>query len=201
MTGNINKYLLLDEERNAMDFLTQSLTFLSMVEQNKFYLKWFIIAFHGALYSFMLLVLQGVKQDQIYRVNPKYIKKISGKDNLDLFDGKLIDFLSAYEYIKMPEKTNSCPYVETSIQRKCVKELNSKLRNQMVHFKHMLSAYEAWYPAEVCSPLLEILSYCINFEKVHLSESQKNTAIANIKAVDSLLTKHKEDGELQNEDN
>jgi hypothetical protein len=201
MTGDIHKYLLLDEERNAMDFLTQSLTFLSMVEQNRFYLKWFIISFHGTLYSFMLLVLQGVNHDQIYRVKPKYFENTSKKDDLDLFEGRLIDFMRSYGDIKIAEKTDNHPYVETGIQRKCMEELNFKLRNQMIHFKPMVSAYEPWYPAEVCSPLLEVLMFCISFHRVHLSVSQKSTAIACIKAIDTLLTKYKEDEELQNEDN
>lgn len=191
--ADINKYLLLDEKRNAMDYLAQSLTFLSMVEQNRFYLKWFIIAFHGALYSFMLLVLQGISQDQIYKVKPRYTQgKMKKDDDFSPFDGLLIDFLEAYKCLKNPAKTGSHPYTQSGIQEKCMEELNFKLRNQMIHFKPMVSAYEPWYPAEVCFPLLDILRFCVEFEKIHLSEPEKNTAIADIGAIEILLTKHKD---------
>lgn len=200
--ANINKYLLLNEERNAMDYLTQSLTFLSMVEQNRFYLKWFIIAFHGALYSFMLLVLQGVSHDQIYEVKPKYAQgKIKEGDGLDLFDGLLVNFLKAYRFLKNSKRTDNKPYVQTGIQKKCMEVLNFKLRNQMVHFKPMVSAYEPWYPAEVCFPLLDVLRFCIRFDKNRLSQPERYIATANIDAIEILLTKYKDkDSQLEDGD-
>jgi|CXWL01.1.fsa_nt_gi hypothetical protein len=190
----MDKYMVLDERRNAIDFLTQSLTFLSMVEQNRFYLKWFIIAFHGAIYSFMLLVLQGVNQDQIYKVKPKYAQGPIKEGELDLFDGFLIDFLKAYEYLQVAKHTNGHPYSQTSYQEACMKELNFKLRNQMVHFKPMVSAYEPWYPAEVCTPLLDVLRYCVKFERNYLSIPERDTMVANLDAIEILLTKQKKDG-------
>lgn len=192
--SDLSKYLVLDEERNAMDYLIQSLIFLTQVEQNRFYLKWFVVAFHGALYSFMLLVLQKVKQEQIYKKLPSFYQhdKTKKKKEFDPFDGKLLDFLVAYKYLKNPENMAGQPFVPSSNQDRCMGELNSKLRNQFVHFRPMVSAYEPWYPAEVCLPLLEILKFCIQPERVRLSQPQKNTGLAYIDSIDRLLVKHAE---------
>lgn len=163
MTMASDKYLVLDERKNAMDYLVQSLVFLTQVEQNRFYLKWFVVAFHGAIHSFMLLVLQGVKHEQIYKKLPTHLqsKKTKKKKGFDPFDDELISFSVAYKYLKSPNNMAGQPFVSSGNQDECMKELNYKLRNQFIHFRPMVSAYEPWYPAEVCFPLLDILRFCI----------------------------------------
>lgn len=189
-----NKYLVLNEEHNALDYLIQALVFLSQVEQNLFYLKWFAVAFHGALYAFMLLVIQGRNQDHIYEILPNYVSNKDKEKEFDPFDGKLISFLNAYKYIKNSTKMSGMPFATTENHDQCIKELNNKLRSQMVHFKPMLWGAEAWYPAVVCQPLLDLLRFCIKDEKVHLGNSEKKLALAYIESLDKLLANHVEQG-------
>lgn len=181
-------YLVLSESRNAMDYLVQSLVFLSQVEQNNYYLKWFVIAFHGAIHSFMLLVLQKIDAKLIYSKQPIY--KTLG-DNFDPFDGHLRDFLDTYSYLKNKEHLGSNVFLATGLHDAAMKELNNKLRNQFIHFKPMTWGAEAWYPAEVCHPLLEILRFCLKSEGISLDQEQKEVATAYIDSLDRLLVKHK----------
>lgn len=181
---------MLDESHNAMDYLIQSLVFLSQVEQNLFYLKWFIISFHSALYAFMLLVLQARDQQLIYEIPPGHLGGNKKKKEFDLFDGKLISFLTAYRYLKNSQKVGGKPFSAANEHNRCMKELSNKLRNQMVHFKPMVWASESWYPARVCQPLLDILGFCVKDGRIHLEQSEKDTALAYLDSIDRLLAKH-----------
>lgn len=185
-----SKYLILDESHNAMDYLIQSLVFLSQVEQNLFYLKWFIISFHGAIYGFILLVLKSKDQQQIYEIPPEYSRGKSRKKEFDPFEGKLISFLVAYKYLKDSQKMAGQPFVASREHDQCMKELNNKLRGQLIHFKPMLWASESWYPARVCQPLLDILRFCVKYDRIHLEQSEKDTALAYLDSIERLLAKH-----------
>lgn len=190
-----NDYLILNENRNAMDFLIQSLTFLSQVEQNLFYWKWFIIAFHSAVYSFILLVIQSIDQDQIYQIPPQHLQQGKGslsKDDFNPFDGKLISFLSAYKKIRDPKFMKDNHFISSSELDDCMKELNNKLRNQMIHFSPMIWGAQGWYPASVCQPILPILTFCVKSNNLRLSESEHETVSTHISCLNILLAKHSE---------
>lgn len=187
-----DKYLILDEAHNALDYLVQSLVFLAQVEQNLFYLKWFIISFHSAVYSFMLLVLQAKDHSLIYEVLPGHLGGKKKQSGFDPLEGKLISFTTAYKYLKNSTKMNDKPFLATNQHDNCITELNNKLRNQMVHFKPMVWASESWYPARVCQPLLGLLRFCIKDTGVRLDKSEKESALAYLESIDRLLIKHAE---------
>lgn len=180
-------FLVLNEEGNAMDYLVQSLIFLSQVEQNNYFLKWFVIAFHGALHSFMLLVLQKVNPMLIYEKPPKYKTQ---EDCFDPFDGYTRNFLDTYSYLKDRKYLGNTAFTAEELHDISMKELNNKLRNQFIHFKPMSWGAEAWYPAGVCYPLLKILRFCLASEGISLSRSQKETAVAYVDSLDRLLVRH-----------
>lgn len=193
--SDINNYLVLSEKRNALDNLIQSLVFLAHVEQNRFYLKWFIIAFHSAIYSFILLALQSIDTQQIYKftVSSKQLggkRKRTDKKKFDPFEDKLIDFHLAFKRLKRSQDMGGHPFMASKEQNECMKELNDKLRNQMIHFKPMAWGSEPWYPARVCLPLLDILRFCIELNSVRLEQSEKDTALAYIKSIEKLIDKH-----------
>ena len=188
--------LVLSEERNALDYLTQALVFLAQAEQNPFNLKWFVISFHGALYSFMLLALQSVDQKQIYKELPAHLRDDYKQHEdlvmeLNLFEGKLHDFGVTYKFLKNPGKTSNRPYVSVGDQDTHIEELN-KIRNQLIHFKPMMFGSQSWYFAEVCSPLLEVLRFCVNFEKINLDGEEKQTAVEYLNSIERLLIMHKQ---------
>ena len=171
-----------------MDYLVQSLVFLSQVEQNLYYWKWFVIAYHGAIYSFMLLVLQKVGVKYIYSKQPI---RITQRSSSDPFDGHLIGFLGMYRNLKNNNALGINAFVATDTHDISMEELNNKLRNQFLHFLPMTWGSEAWYPARVCYPLLDVLRFCLKSEGVDLDQTQKEIASTYIDSLDRLLTKHK----------
>src|SRR5690349_21649631 len=98
--GDISNYLVLNEEKNAIDYLNHALVFLEEVEKKKVSLKWFIIAFHGALYAFMLLALQKVNSEQIYR-EEKLNDNQQERTPMEEFEAKrILTFKDSYKLLK-----------------------------------------------------------------------------------------------------
>lgn len=170
------KYLILDEESNAADNLKRSAEFLAKIDEDRLYLKWFTIAFHGAVYNFMLIKLHKKSSEQIFKD-----KKI----NQHSLDREIISFGRAYSLLK---NDPSDAYLPSGIQDACITELNSALRNQMLHFRPTVWAAEPWYFANVCYPLIELLKFCIDgyqFRKVEEVELLKN-----LKEIEMILQTH-----------
>jgi hypothetical protein len=170
------KYLILDEESNASDYLSRSVEFLNQIDNDRLYLKWFTIAFHGAVYHFMLIKLHKKNSEQIFKD-----KKI----NQHSLDRQIISFERAYSMLKNDQ---SEPYKPSGIQDACITELNAALRNQMLHFRPTLWAAEPWYFANVCYPLLEVLKFCVGgyqFRKV-----EETQLFESIKSIENTLKKH-----------
>jgi len=174
-----NKYLVLDEESNAVDYLLRSLEFLDQIENNRMYLKWFIISFHGALYSFMVLALYKVDSIQIFKDN---------KNNRPPIERRLLSFMKIYTLLKNKTNMNGNQFISIKRHDICMKELNDKLRNLMVHFRPMVWASEPWYPATACYPLLDILNFCINC--VEFNNSNKATLLTYTNNIQKLLGKY-----------
>lgn len=176
-----NKYLILDEETNAVDYLVRSYEFLDQIEQNRTFIKWFIIAFHGALYSFMILALLKINSVQIFK---------DKKNNKHPIERDLLSFLQIYSLLKNKDNMGINPFISTDQHDVCMKELNNKLRNLMMHFRPMVWASEPWYPARACYPLLDILKFCIN--QVQFRHSNKAILLTYIDDIQKLLDKYKE---------
>lgn len=159
----MSNYLVLDETINTVDYLESALHFLKD-QENKMSLKWFIIAFHGAIYGFMLLRLKKVNPEQIF--NDNKIDKIS-------LDRNLISFKKAYLFIKNEKNTSHNPFISSNIEDAAMEEINDQIRNQMLHFRPILWAAEPWYFADTCLPLINILNYCITHSNLTSSQSKK----------------------------
>lgn len=173
------KYLILDEERNAIDYLNKATDFLEKIKIDLVYLKWFTIAFHGAVYSFILLVLQEIHSDQIYQ---------DKKTRSHPLERHLISFKAAYELLKTNKSMMNDPYCPTGDQNICIEEINDQIRNQMVHFRPTVWASEPWYFARACYPLLDLLKFCI--EKYKFKDSGKEVALKNLEKIEKILAKH-----------
>lgn len=138
----------------------------------------------------MLLVLQGQNYQLIYEILPQHLSTSKMNREFDHFDGKLISFGDAYKYLKNSKKMAGHGFTETKTHNRCITELNKKLRSQLIHFKPMVLAYEPWYPARVCKPLLDILNFCIKDDHIQLDQSEKDMAFAYLESIDRLLIKH-----------
>ncbi len=170
------KYLILDGESNATDYLSRSVEFLEKIDHDRVYLKWFTIAFHGAIYHFMLLKLHKANSEQIFR---------DSKIKTHPLEREIISFQKAYSLLKNDPNN---PYTPLGQQDVCIKELNGALRNQMMHFRPTLWAAEPWYFAEACHPLIEVLKFCIEGYKFRQTETIG--LLKNIEAVEEILKKY-----------
>ena len=173
--------MILDEERNAADFLNKSVLFLQKIDKDRVYLKWFTIAFHGAVHSFILLKLQSVSSELIFADN---------KTHSHSLDRNLKSFKKAYLSLKNPNLMKINIYKPEGNQDKCIDELNDRLRNQMIHFRPTLWASEPWYFAEACYPLLSLLKFCI--EDNHLLNNTAVLLFKDIEIIKQILEKHRD---------
>ncbi len=165
ITAKKNNYFILDEESNALDYLVQSSLFLNQAVENRTYWKWFVIAFHGAIHSYMLLVLHKIDPEQIYR--DKKVKAHSP-------DRKLLDFLSTYELLKKPENMKGNPFSGSRDHDTRMIILNNEIRNLFMHFRPMVWAAEPWYFVSACKTLLDVLKFCAK------NSQFRHTQIANV---------------------
>lgn len=161
------KYIILDEEINPIDYLNRSVDFLEKIDEDRLYLKWFTIAFHGAVSSFIIMKLSKINSQQIF---------IDSKTNLHPKERRLVDLKSAYKLLKSKASMDGNQYKTNGKQDACINELIDQLRNQLIHFKPMVWAAEPWYFAESCLPLVDIIRFCIddykfrNFEKSKINQ-------------------------------
>jgi len=177
-----SNYLVLDEERNAVDYLMRSIEFFERIDENRLYLKWFAIAFHGAIYTFILLVLNKFNSEQIYKGN---------KIKTHSLDRDLISFLSAFALLKKVDFVGKEPFTFTQQHDACMTELNNKIRNQMMHFRPVVWAIEPWYPARACYPLISILKLCTeNYQFIH---NEKTTILSSLDKLEELLNSRREE--------
>lgn len=176
-----NNYFILDEESNAVDYLVRSYEFLEQIEKNRSYWKWFIIAFHGALYSFIMLALFKINSVQIFK---------DRKNSKHPIERDLLSFLQIYSLLKNKDNMGGNPFISTDQHDVCMKELNDNLRNLMMHFRPMIWASESWYPARACYPLLDILKFCSI--QTQFRHSDKATLLTYIDKLQKLLDQYKE---------
>lgn len=175
-----NNYFILDEESNAVDYLVRSYEFLDQIEKERSYWKWFIIAFHSALYSFMILALFRINSVQIFK---------DKKNSKHPIERDLLSFLNIYSLLKDNDNMKGNPFISKDQQDVCMKELNNKLRNLMMHFRPMVWASESWYPARVCYPLLDVLKFCI--DQAMFRHSSRTILLTYTDNIQTLLDKYK----------
>lgn len=189
-----DKSLYLDEREHAVDSLIQSLSFLVQVEQNPFNWKWFIIAFHNTLHSFMLLALKNSDLSGIW----KNEDKMKLNDRFDVYSnkGNLINFTTAFEWIqdnkRMKKYEDSVEFKSDNIVEitKRIKTLNNDLRNQFIHFRPVSWGASPDYFADVCYPLIEVLEF-LSSRNVTSFMPQKEFMIKEyVSSIKSLLKIH-----------
>lgn len=173
------KYMILDEVRNASDYLNKSLLFIKKINIDLVYLKWFTIAFHGAIYSFMLLKAQSIKAEYIFSDN---------KLNTHSLDRNLKSFKRIYLLLKNVDVMSENVYIPDKNVDACIFELNDQLRNQMIHFRPTLWASEPWYFARACYPLLHLLRFCI--QNNHLLNKEGSSLLRVAETIEKKLKVH-----------
>lgn len=130
------EYYRTSEKENALDNLDKLDQFCIKAKNDKSYWKWIILALHGTLYNFMLLALlksdgSGIWENEI-RDEQGYIDTFNKKI-------KVINFLTAYEWIQNKQKMECYVNSESFQSNKEIDEamdrLNTEFRNQFIHYK------------------------------------------------------------------
>jgi len=118
------KWLEIDEQANAIDYLERVYIFLLESQAAKW--KWLVIALHGALYSFCILAVQGTNP---YDLPPAGTGTVTRKGNKEY----LIGFPEVIKRIQDSNIVNP-PVILTENQGKRIELLNETLRNNFIHF-------------------------------------------------------------------
>jgi hypothetical protein len=154
-----------DLKDSAIDDLEKLSKFLELVEQDKSYWKWVIIALHSFLYKFMLLALKNSDCSGIWEKIEK--KKVGLVYKINLFNpkNKLISFLKAFKWIQDTERmsgfVNSKAFISTSEIDEAMKRLNTELRNQFFHFKPKGWSIEIFLIKEIIQKTLPIIRFIV----------------------------------------
>ena len=98
--------------------------------------------------------------------------------------------LKIYSLFKIKDNMMGNPFIPTNKQNDCMDKLNDNLRNLMMHFRPMVWMTGLWYPARVCSPLIEILKFCI--DRIRFSHSNKVVLLTCVDRIKQLLEKYRE---------
>ena len=118
------KWMEIDEQTNAIDYLRRTCLFLSETVDSKW--KWVVIALHGALYSFCILAVQGTNP---YDPPPGGSGTVTRKGSKEY----LISFPEALRRVQADNIVNP-PVVLNDDQKKRFDLLNKILRNNFIHF-------------------------------------------------------------------
>ena len=146
-----DKYLTLDEETNAIDYLENAYEFIKKAEYNNWAWKWAILSFYGSLYSFSIICLSG--SDSSNRV---LYKTTNGKEKLISFkeaikrcqDPKWMTMTSLSEVLKLSDK-----------QKESIRRLNERYRNVFVHYQPMSFIIEIHEMPNIVLDVLEVIEF------------------------------------------
>jgi len=167
MKTNNNKakteYLRIDEKENAIDSLHRAVEFLKNTNENPYNWKWFIIAIHHAIHSFMIVALQNTDLSGIWE--EPVIRKPNGL--IDIFDrrNRLISFMKAFEWIQNSDRmsgyVNAKPFQAQSYHKDSMEHLNDRLRNEFIHYRPKGWSIHNQYFIDITRPVLEIIEFLV----------------------------------------
>ena len=160
------KYLRINEEANAVDYLTRAGQFIRETENNLLAWKWVVLSLHGALYGFAVSACHGTNLENI-----KYTTK-KGQEKLISFD-KALSLCQDLNWMKM--LTHSKPLVLKDSQKESILILKRELRNNFEHYIPSGWSIEIHGMPQIVMDLLEVIQFLAidTGTYIHLNQSQK----------------------------
>lgn len=184
-----NKYLTLNEETNAIDYLENAYEFIKKAKDNNWAWKWVLLSIYGALYSFSINCLSG--SDPCNRV---IYKTKSGEE-------KLISFKEAIKRCQDPKwmlMTSLSKVLKLSAEQgESIRKLNERYRNVFVHYQPMSLIIEIHEIPKIILDVLEVIEF-LSFKTgnyIYLeskNEEKIKSLILNCKKILKQSTLHKE---------
>jgi hypothetical protein len=180
------KWLRLDAEKNALDYLTRTVEFLEEANFDSMAWKWVVLGLFGALYGFATCALQGT--------NPERVQKA----------GKLISFDEAMSRCRnarfMKMLVGSRTLVLTRDQKHALRRLKDEHRDVFEHFRPHARSVEMHQLPGLAIELLPVVRFLAldtgNF--VQLNSSQKRRVRSLVHRGIKLAKEHKLHRELHN---
>ncbi len=164
ITESTPGYISVGNQTNALDSITKAADFLEAVGEDLGNWKWFVIAFHHAIYMLMLLALEnsdgsGVRaqddrdeQGLVITVNPRTGLPVP-----------VIPFPKAYKRIKeagrMGSFVGSVPFAGTKIHDKAMVRINFELRNKLIHLEPVQWGISISYISFCCLDLDDLIVF------------------------------------------
>lgn len=140
------KFLRINEETNAIDYLSKAAFYLKEAKISDIAWKWVTISLHGALYGFAIAASSGTNSRSVINNNDK-----------------LLSFWNAIKRCEDPNVmctlVNSKALTLTTNQRESIELLTSLLRNNFAHFSPKIWSIELHGLPQVALDVIEIISF------------------------------------------
>lgn len=162
-----NKYIIFNEENNAIDYLEKASYFIQEAKHDPYYYKWVIISLFNALYGFAVCAARGTNNELISNTNKK------GWNYLKTFD-EIIELCQNKEYMNMT--IYSKPLTLSSNQIDSIRVLKNELRNSFEHFTPKTWIIEIRLITQIIPDIVDIISFLAlnSGNYVLLNEIKKN---------------------------
>lgn len=144
-----NKYIIFNEENNAIDSLEKASYFIQEAKHDPYNYKWVIISLFNALYGFAVCAARGTSNELISNTNKK------GWNYLKTFD-KIIELCQNKEYMNMT--IYSKPLTLSSNQIDSIRVLKNELRNSFEHFTPKTWIIEIRLITQIIPDIVDIIS-------------------------------------------
>jgi hypothetical protein len=119
------KWLRVDEQTNAVNYLEMLNNFVYKVDENRFYWKWVMISLHGAMYGFAVSTIRGTNSDSVVITTKNGERLISFDEALRRCQDKFwIQYALLNEVL-----------VLTETQKESIRKMKNLFRNEFIHFK------------------------------------------------------------------
>ncbi len=119
------KWLRIDEQTNALNYLEMLNKFVYKVNENRFYWKWVMITLHGAMYGFAVSAIRGTNSDSVVISTKNGERLISFDEALRRCQDKIW-----IQYALLNEAL-----ILTESQKKSIRKMKNLFRNEFIHFK------------------------------------------------------------------
>ncbi len=145
------KWMELDEQANAINYLQRTYLFLSESVNSKW--KWVVIALHSALYSFCILAVQGTNPYDLPPAGSGTVRRKGAKEYL-------IKFPQALKRVQSSNIVNP-PVVLTGDQKRRIDLLSEILRNNFLHFTPKSQSIEISGMPEIILDSLAVIEHIV----------------------------------------
>jgi len=164
------KWLTLNEETNALDYLELAADFIKKTPDNVNAWKWVVISLHGALYGFAVAAARGTDYENILRKN-----------------GYLLGFWKVLNKCQDPNHmkmlVNSKHLELTDSQSYSINMLVKRLRNKFQHFKPREWSIEIHGMPQIAIDVLEVIRFLSRETHTYINLSRREERL-----VDKLIT-------------